>query len=306
MNDGEHSYVADSGSMPDEVEVAVVGAGPVGLTMATMLAAYGIQTTVLDRAAEPADHSRASVIHARTLEALEPLGIVEEAIRKGVVVPHFGVRDRDRQLLAVDFRGLPTSYPYTLMLPQDETERLLRGAFGRRGGGILWGHEVTGITQDTSGVEIAVRTAQRDERLRARFLIGCDGAHSTVRETLGMRFEGATYPQSFVLADVRTAWGSPDDEVQLFFSPEGLVVVAPLPHGRHRIVATVDEAPPEPSLKDIQQLLDARGPRVPRPVVEEAVWSSRFRVHHRVAASFREGAIFLCGDAAHVHSPAGG
>jgi 2-polyprenyl-6-methoxyphenol hydroxylase-like FAD-dependent oxidoreductase len=165
---------------------------------------------------------------------------------------------------------------------------------------------VTGITQDTSGVEIAVRTAQRDERLRARFLIGCDGAHSTVRETLGMRFEGATYPQSFVLAHVHVRWGLPDDEVQLFFSPEGLVVVAPLPHGRHRIVATVDEAPPEPSLKDIQQLLDARGPRVPRPVVEEAVWSSRFRVHHRVAASFREGAIFLCGDAAHVHSPAGG
>src|SRR5919206_1059048 len=309
MNDREQATrPADSRSrpMPSEVEVAVVGAGPVGLTIASMLEAYGIRTVVLDRAAGPAAYSRAAVIHARTLETLEPLGIVEEAVRKGVIVPHFGVRDRDRRLLAVDFDRLPTAYPYTLMLPQDETERLLREALGRRGGAILWEHEVTEISQDTNGVEIVVRSSQRNERLRTRFLIGCDGAHSTVREMLGMRFEGATYPQSFVLADVRMDWGLPDDEVQLFFSPEGLVVVAPLPHGWHRVVATVDEAPPEPSLTDVQALLDARGPRVPRPLVEEVVWSSRFRVHHRVAAAFREGAIFLCGDAAHVHSPAGG
>jgi len=94
--------------------------------------------------------------------------------------------------------------------------------------------------------------------------------------------------------------------VQLFFSPEGLVVVAPLPHGRHRIVATVDDAPPEPSLVDVQALLDARGPRTPRPRVDGVVWSSRFRVHRKAAARFQKGSVFLCGDAAHVHSPAGG
>ena len=309
MNDREYAtHATDSRSrpMPDEVDVAVVGAGPVGLTIASMLEAYGIRIVVLDRAIGPASHSRAAVVHARTLETLEPLGIVEEAVRKGVIVPHFGVRDRDRRLLAVDFDRLPTAYPYTLMLPQGETERLLREALGRRGGAILWEHEVTEISQDTNGVEIVVRSSQRNERLRTRFLIGCDGAHSTVREMLGMRFEGATYPQSFVLADVRMDWGLPDDEVQLFFSPEGLVVVAPLPHGRHRVVATVDEARPEPSLNDVQALLDTRGPRAPRPAVEKVVWSSRFRVHHRVAAAFREGAVFLCGDAAHIHSPAGG
>jgi 2-polyprenyl-6-methoxyphenol hydroxylase-like FAD-dependent oxidoreductase len=309
MNDREHAtHAADSisRSMPDEVEVAVVGAGPVGLTIATMLAAYGIRTVVLDRAAGPAAHSRAAVVQARTLETLEPLGIVEEALRRGVIVSQFSVRDRDQRLLAVDFGRLPTAHPYTLMLPQDETESLLREALGRRGGAVLWGHEVTGISQNHNEVEIKVRYAQRNERLRARFVIGCDGAHSTVREVLGMRFEGATYPQSFVLADVLMDWGLPDDEVQLFFSPEGLVVVAPLPHGLHRVVATVDDAPPEPSLKDVQALLDARGPRAPRPVVDKVVWSSRFRVHYRVAAAFREGAVFLCGDAAHIHSPAGG
>jgi len=127
-----------------------------------------------------------------------------------------------------------------------------------------------------------------------------------VREAVGIPFEGATYPQSFVLADVRMSWQLPDDEVQLFFSPEGLVVVAPLPGGQHRVVATIDEAPREPARADIQALLDTCGPRTPRPRIEEVVWSSYFHVHHKVASSFREGAVFLCGDAANVHSPAGG
>jgi hypothetical protein len=123
---------------------------------------------------------------------------------------------------------------------------------------------------------------------------------------VGIPLEGETYPQAFVLADVRMEWGLPKDEVQLFFSPEGLVVVAPLPHGRHRVVATVDEAPAEPSLNDVQALLDSRGPRASRARIEEVLWSSRFRVAHKIAARFREGNVFLCGDAAHVHSPAGG
>ena len=112
MNDREQAtHPADSRSlsMPGEVEVAVVGAGPVGLTIASMLEAYGIRTVVLDQAAGPADHSRAAVVHARTLETLEPLGIVDEALRMGAIVPHFGVRDRDRRLLAVDFDGLATA-----------------------------------------------------------------------------------------------------------------------------------------------------------------------------------------------------
>src|SRR5215212_12284560 len=174
MNDREHAtQAADSRSrsMPDEIEVVVVGAGPVGLTMASMLAAYGIRTVVLDRAAGPAGHSRAAVVHARTLETLEPLGIVEEAVRKGVVVPHFGVRDRDRRLLAIDFDGLPTAHPYALMLPQDETEHLLREALHRQDGKILWGHEVTGVRQYTSGVGLTVRSSQGDRRVRARHVI---------------------------------------------------------------------------------------------------------------------------------------
>jgi 2-polyprenyl-6-methoxyphenol hydroxylase-like FAD-dependent oxidoreductase len=309
MNESEHA-IRTSGatgrSLPEEVEVAVVGAGPAGLTLAGMLSGYGIRTGLLDGAAGPARHSRAAVVHARTLETLEPMDIVDEMLGGGVVVPHFGVRDRDRLLLGVDFDGLPTAHPYTLMLPQDRTEHILLGALRERGGQVLWGHEVVGLRQDAGRVEMVVRGARGERRVRARYVVGCDGGHSFVRGALGIPFQGDSYPQSFVLADVRMGWALPGDEVQLFFSPEGLVVVAPLPQGHHRVVATVDEAPAEPSLSDVQALLDARGPRAQRPRVEEVVWSSRFRVQHRVATRFREGGVFLCGDAAHVHSPAGG
>jgi len=222
-------------------------------------------------------------------------------------VPLFGVRDRGRRLLSVDFSRLRTPYPFTLMLPQDETEAILRAALNRRSGQVRWGHELTAIEQDGDGAMLTLKSADRDVQVRARYVVGCDGAHSAVRELTGIPFEGEAYPQSFVLADVDMAWPLPRNEVQLFFSPEGLVVVAPLPgERRHRIVATVDEAPPEPSRADAQALLDARGPRRPRARIDAVIWSSRFRVHHRLAARFRSGATFLCGDAAHVHSPAGG
>jgi 2-polyprenyl-6-methoxyphenol hydroxylase-like FAD-dependent oxidoreductase len=137
MNPNEHATRAGGTtdrSLPDEVEVAVVGAGPAGLTLAGMLSGYGIRTAVLDSAAGPARHSRAAIVHARTLETLKSLDVVGEMLGGGVVVTHFGVRDRDRLLLGVDFDGLPTAHPYTLMLPQDRTERILLGTLRERGG----------------------------------------------------------------------------------------------------------------------------------------------------------------------------
>ena len=297
---------ASAQPLSDEVEVAVVGAGPVGLTMAAMLAGYGARVAVLEKATGPAAHSRAAVVHARTLETLETLGIVDEMLDRGVVVPHFGIHDRDRLLLDVPFENLPTRHPYTLMLPQDDTEDLLRKALRRHGGEVLWGCEVAEIQQNADSVHLTIRSPRGDRRVRAKYVVGCDGASSSIRAAVDIPFEGETYPQSFVLADVRMEWKLRGNEVQLFFSPEGLVVVAPLPNGRHRIVATVDDASPEPSLVDIQALLDARGPRTPRPLIDEVVWSSRFRVHRKAAARFRKGSVFLCSDAAHVHSPAGG
>ena len=140
----------------------------------------------------------------------------------------------------------------------------------------------------------------------ARYVVGCDGMHSAVRERVGIPFSGGSYGESFVLADVHLSGAVPSDEVTLYFSPAGMMVVAPLPGGVHRIVAPVDESPEHPSADYVQTLLDTRGPQRERALVQGIVWGSRFRVHHRVADTYRAGRVALAGDAAHVHSPAGG
>ena len=286
-----------------DTEVLIAGAGPVGLTLGAALTQRGLGNVLIDRQAEGANTSRAAVIHARTLEALVELKVTGEMVERGVVVPRFTVRDGDRALLTVDFSHLPTPYPYTLMLPQNETELILSDRLRRLGGSVRRPAELVGLRQDDDGVT----ATQRDgETIRARYLVGADGMHSKVRELSGIGFSGKAYAESFVLADVRMDWPLPDDEVTLHFSPAGLVVVAALPGGRHRIVATLDEAPEHPTAADVQAILDARGPRREPARVREVVWSSRFRVHHRLAEHYRSGRVFLAGDAAHVHSPAGG
>jgi 2-polyprenyl-6-methoxyphenol hydroxylase-like FAD-dependent oxidoreductase len=289
--------------LPETTDVLIVGAGPVGLTLATALVVKGVKVVLVDRAAEGANTSRAAVVHARTLEVLETIQVSEELVKRGVIVPRFTVRDRDRSLLTIGFDELPTKYPYTLMVPQDITEEVLLDRLHAQGGQVHRPYEVASLEQDDTGTTATMTTGKV---IRAKYTVGADGMHSTVREHAGIGFTGDTYAQSFVLADVRLDWEHQDDEVMLFFAPEGLVVVAPLPGGRHRIVATVDEAPEHPSREDVQALLDTRGPKAHPARVTDIVWSSRFRVHHRLADHYRSGRLFLAGDAAHVHSPAGG
>jgi 2-polyprenyl-6-methoxyphenol hydroxylase-like FAD-dependent oxidoreductase len=289
--------------MPATADVLVVGAGPTGLTLAVALAARGVPVTLLDRLAEGANTSRAGVVHARTLEVLQEIGVADRLVPRGIQAGRFTVRDRDRVLVPVRFEALPTRYPYALMVPQSVTEAVLLERFLELGGRVRRPCTVTDVAQDDTGVTV---TLEGGERLRAAYLVGADGMHSVVRERAGIPFSGGAYDDSFSLADVRLAGAAPADEVVLYFSPAGLVVVAPLPGGLHRIVATVDAAPEHPTREYVQDLLDRRGPKHERIVVEEVTWGSRFRVHHRLADRYRAGRILLAGDAAHVHSPAGG
>nr|BFE85125.1 NAD(P)/FAD-dependent oxidoreductase [Planobispora longispora] len=203
----------------------------------------------------------------------------------------------------MEFGDLPTAYPYTLMISQAETERILLERLTELGGRVARPYTLESVTQDGEGV-----TAVMDDgsTVTAKYLVGADGMHSTVREQAGIGFTGGQYAESFSLADVRLTGGVPRDEVVLYFSPAGLVVVAPLPGGVHRIVSTVEDAPAAPDAAFVQALLDGRGPERERAMVREVLWGSRFRIHHRVADSYRAGRIVLAGDAAHVHSPAGG
>lgn len=193
------------------------------------------------------------------------------------------------------------------MVPQNVTEAILLQRLGELGGSVHRPYAATDLQPDAEGVTVIVAAEGRPpQTIRARFVVGADGMHSAVRERAGIGFTGERYEQSFVLADVRMSWSLLSDEVMLFFSPERLVVVAPLPGSRHRIVSTVDEAPEQPDIGDVQRLLDERGPVAGAARIDEIVWSSRFRVHHRLANHYRAGRILLAGDAAHVHSPVGG
>lgn len=295
--------------LPAFTSVVIVGAGPAGLTAAIVLAEAGIDHVLIDRLGEGANTSRAAVVHARTLEVLAELGLADELVARGIKVPTFKIHDGPKTLAAIGFGDLPTEFPYTLMIPQDVTEAVLLERLHRAGGTVHRPYTVTGLTDENGGVTVEYTDADGTPgTITAAYVIGADGMHSVVREQAGIGFTGDTYPASFVLADVRMSWPTPRTEVSLHLSPEGVTVVAPLPdpaHERYRVVATVDDAPERPSLTDIQRLLDTRGPGG-EIRVDEVLWSSRFRVHHRVAARYRAGRVLLAGDAAHVHSPAGG
>jgi 2-polyprenyl-6-methoxyphenol hydroxylase-like FAD-dependent oxidoreductase len=289
-----------------EADVLIAGAGPTGLALAAELKRLGVHALIVDRQAAGVNTSRAAVVHARTLEVLEPLGVTPELIMQGVEVPVFRIRDRDRALITIDFAGIPSRYRFTLMCPQDRTERILLTRLEQFGVEVLRPSELMRFEQATDHIDVHLVGEQGEQTVRTRWLVGSDGMHSRVREQSGIPFRGAAYEEAFVLADVHMDWPLSREEVSLFFSADGLVVVAPLPEQRFRIVATIDEAPESPSVAFMQDVLDRRGPTRDRGSIRDAVWSARFRIHHRVADSPRRGRILLAGDAAHVHSPAGG
>ncbi|MEV4491160.1 FAD-dependent oxidoreductase [Micromonospora coxensis] len=290
--------------LPQRTDVLVVGAGPTGLAAAVTLARRGVEVTVVDRAPRPAVTSRAAVVHAYTLEVLDRIGAAAPLVEQGIASRRFTARDRDRVLLSVGFDDLPSRYPYALLVSQSATEAVLTDRLAALGGQVLRPYEITGLDHDAAGAMVHFAGGAT---VRARWVIGADGMHSTVRESVGIRFGGPDDPgESFVLADVRTRSALPRDEVSLFLARSGPLVWAPLPDGAVRLVASVAEAPREPDADYLQSLLDERGPVRQPERLTDVLWTSRFRIHHRIAERYRLGPVLLAGDAAHVHSPAGG
>jgi 2-polyprenyl-6-methoxyphenol hydroxylase-like FAD-dependent oxidoreductase len=284
-------------------DVLIVGAGPTGLTLGATLTKRGVATTVVDAQTAGENTSRACAVASRTLEVLERIDVSQQLVQQGIHNPRFSMRDRDRVLIPIDFSTLPTSYPYTLTISQADTERVLLDRLTQLGGEVVRPRTLTGLTQNDGSV---VATFDNGDPITARYVVGADGMHSVVRAQAHIGFRGHEYPESFALADVRLRGDAPKDEIFLFYAPAGLTVLAPLPGGMHRIVAPVENAPSSPTAPFVQQLLDARGFGPGELVVEDVIWGSHFRIHHRVADSYRAGRLLLAGDAAHVHSPAGG
>jgi 2-polyprenyl-6-methoxyphenol hydroxylase-like FAD-dependent oxidoreductase len=190
------------------------------------------------------------------------------------------------------------------MVPQNITEQVLLERLEELGGSVHRPYVATGVCETADGAEV---TLDSGDTMKAQYVVAADGMNSTVRDLAGLGHNGnGALALSFTLADVRVEGGLPADQVLLFFSKPGMLVVAPLPDGSFRLVAEVDDAPEQPDIAYAQRLLDTRGPRRTAVSVTEVIWGSRFRIHERVADQYRAGRVMLAGDAAHTHSPAGG
>jgi 2-polyprenyl-6-methoxyphenol hydroxylase-like FAD-dependent oxidoreductase len=293
--------------LPARTDVLVVGAGPTGLALAVALTLADVRCAVVDAVAEGGNFSRAVGTLPRTLELLEPLGIAGRLAEVGnhaVRIRAFS-GDRDRELVTLHLGRLATRFPFAVVLPQHMTEGVMLARLRELGGEVHRPFTLGALAQDGSGVTATVTGPDGEPRtVRAAFAVGADGAHSAVRELSGARFPGETFRQTFLLADMRLTVGPPPDEIHLFFSGRGAVVMGHMPSDVFRVCVSTDEAIGEDlTLHQAQELLAERAPARYLPKVAEVLSSSRTRVHHRVAERFRAGRVLLAGDAAHLNSP---
>ena len=288
----------------------VIGAGPVGLTMAGELARHGVPCRIVDRAPEPASTSKALAIFPRTLEVFEAMGLADRFLAAGHRLHGLSLHHRLEQIAQVDFHTVASPYPFALGLPQSETERLLTERLASYKIEVERNVELIGLTQTSDAVHAVLRHGDgREEMVETPWLIGCDGAHSATRHTLGMDFEGAQYDESFILADVQLETTLAPDRVHLFLNEDGVLGVIPFAENRWRVVANIppdsrDQTLSEVALAEVQSLIDQRG--VTGMKASDPSWMSRFHISHRKVREFRKLRVFLAGDAAHIHSPAGG
>jgi 2-polyprenyl-6-methoxyphenol hydroxylase-like FAD-dependent oxidoreductase len=289
-------------------QVLIIGAGPTGLVLAAQLLARGVTVRIIEKREGPPVHSRAVSLTARTLELLDTMGLAETFVAHGHPVRGFRMYAGARTLLNLDMTHNGSRYGFMLSLPQDETERLLRAHLRGLGGTIEQGVELIRFSDSGDSVDATLRdTPGREFDISADYLVGCDGAHSRVRTELGLAFEGLPYPQEWLLADVALDGVGREDQTHAFYRPDGLpLVCVPLGQRRWRVVLpnAGDRAGAPPSLDEIRDLVEQRAPR--RITVSDPRWLSCFRCQLRSASSYRRGRVLVAGDAAHIHSPAGG
>lgn len=290
---------------PNDTDVLIVGAGPVGLFLANECARRNLRWRLIEEHVTQSEHSKALAIFPRTLEIFDMAGVVSAFLEKANRVTNVSVETHDRVLAHMKFEPAESPYSFVAMVPQDVTEKLLVEELRRRGGSVEYESKFVSAKQNGNGVDATIEQGDKSQKISASILVGCDGAHSAVRHQINLPFEGAEYEGSFLLADVETNTVLPANELQLCPNEFGPVAIFPMSATRRRVVATIDKAEGDaPSLDLVRSILAQRAPRGLE--ARSLNWSTYFRIHHRQVAQLREGRIFIAGDAAHIHSPFGG
>jgi 2-polyprenyl-6-methoxyphenol hydroxylase-like FAD-dependent oxidoreductase len=292
------------------IHVLIVGAGPTGLVLALWLTRLGVSVRLIDRAAEGGTTSRALAVQARTLELYAQLGIADEVIERGLRVQALNLWVNGERKAHAEFGSLGeglSPFPFALVFPQDEHEQLLTRRLSGLGVEVERRTEFVGFEEAAGRLIVRLRRPDGGaETCETVYLAGCDGAHSAVRGALGVGFPGGTYEHLFYVADVQAVGPVMNGELHVALDPSEFLAVFPLKNGNARLVGTLrdgsEDAPERLSWNDVgMRVMERLGIGVSR-----VNWFSTYRVHHRVADTFRKGRAFLLGDAAHIHSPVGG
>jgi 2-polyprenyl-6-methoxyphenol hydroxylase-like FAD-dependent oxidoreductase len=296
-----------------KTQVIIIGAGPTGLSMAVQLCRQNIDFIIIDKKEKTTTLSKALAIQARTLEIFAELGIAQQAINEGRVTTALNLFYRGKRRAAINLSGLGeglSPYPFALSLEQSKTEELLAGYLIANGKQVNWNTELSRVEQSNSSVKAYCKTNNSEElRIQGDYLVGCDGAGSLIRHQLGLAFEGSTEPKLFYVADVILHSSVINkDELFMYMIQKGFVLFFPMEGmGHYRIVGVIPGAKnsdKEYTFGDVKQIVMRQ---IISPVeFEEIRWFSTYKVHSRKTNEFMKGHCFIAGDAAHIHTPAGG
>jgi 2-polyprenyl-6-methoxyphenol hydroxylase-like FAD-dependent oxidoreductase len=294
-----------------DTDVLIIGAGPTGLVLALWLARLGVRVRLIDRTAEPGTTSRAVAVQARTLEFYSQLGLATTVVERGrrATAINLWVAGRKAARAAFADMGAGISpFPYALLFPQDEHERLLIERLAAAGVTVERNTELLGLEDAITRVIARLRRPDGSvETCIAAFIAGCDGAHSAVRETLRIGFPGGTYDHLFYVADVEATGATMNGEIQVGLDTSDFLAVFPMKGEAHaRLIGTVQQDAEHRQDNLLWNDVSRRVIAWMDIKIARVNWFSTYRVHHRVADHFRKGRAFLLGDAAHIHSPVGG
>ncbi len=289
--------------------VVIVGAGPVGLVAACELARRGVSVRIVDTLAAPTTESRAIAIHARSCDMLDRMGILDDLIATGVKSTAMNMFANKKKMFRAPLDTVDSAFAYTLITAQTETERVLTEHLNGLGVSIDRGLTLTGLTQDDDAVHLTLQRADgTSEHVDTSWVIGTDGGHSSVRHLVGTKLQGSFKGERFILGDVEVEPHFDNTNMYTYFDSDGPVVTLPMLGGRVRFLAQIHDAPgtpldQHPTTAELQKIVDAR---IGGVTITTPHWITCFEIHHGQVPEYRHGRVFLAGDAAHIHSPAGG